>query len=109
MAGIWERVRKATSETDNRINIRLLQLELTGLALGVRTRADARLNIESELHEVLNTDELTDLNNLADLYEQGSVQSKLVFAHTVDFALNEAELGLITETEFRTILGLVTP
>lgn len=106
MAGIWERVRKAQSETDRRINVSLLETELTGVALGVRTRAEAKANIETELGLSLSAAENTDLQNMADNFETGTVQDRLVYAHKVKFCLNGAELGLIDETEFRTTLSI---
>ena len=106
MAGIWERVHTQGGESQVRVNVSLLRTELMGLALGVRTRADARVNLEAEMGEVFTAPELVDLNLLADIFETGNVEAKLVYAHKVDFALNEGELNLIDEATFRSVLGI---
>jgi phage-related protein len=106
MAGIWEIVQGDTGEGAPRLNVSLVRTELTGLALGVRTRPQAKLNLEAKLGRVLDAAETTDLNALADEFETGNIQAKLVYSAKTEFALNAAELNLIDETEFRTVLGI---
>ena len=106
MAGIWEITKGDVGEGQPRLNVSLVRTELTGLALGVRTRAQAKLNLENELGRVLSAEETTDLDALADEFEAGTIQSKLVYSAKTEFALNAAELDLIDETEFRTVLGI---
>lgn len=103
--GIWELVR-APGETDTHLNITLLRCELTGVALGVRTRADAKTNIESAIGRVLDTNETTDLNAIADNFETGTTEDRLVYQAKVELALNSAELGIINETQFRTLVSI---
>jgi hypothetical protein len=103
MAGIWEIVR---GNTDVRLNVSLLQTELMGVALGVRTRAQAQANLETELERTLDQAESDDLTLMANEYEAGNVQSKLVYNEKAKFALNAAELELIDETSFRSVLGI---
>ena len=103
MAGIWERVR---GNSDVRLNVSLLETELTGVALGVRTRAEARTSLEAEMGQPLVGDEITDLTALADQFEAGNIQAKLVYIHKVKFALNAAELELIDEATFRSVLAI---
>ena len=105
MAGLWE-LAKAPSEGQTHMNITLLRCELVGVALGVRTRADAKANIESWLGRVLDTAETTDLTAIADNFETGTVQDRLVYNTTVEMALNAAELGLVNETQFRSLVNI---
>ena len=105
MSGIWELV-KAPDETGAHMNITLLRCELTGVALGVRTRANAKTSIEAKLGRELDTAETTDLTALADNFETGTVEDRLVYNSKVEMALNASELGLINETQFRTLVGI---
>lgn len=104
MAGIWPIL--APAGEGEHLNITLLRCELTGVALGVRTRADAKANIESWLGRSLTTEEITDLNAMADNFETGTVENRLVYNSKVEMALNASELGLITESQFRTLVGI---
>ena len=104
MAGLWTVL--APNDEGEHMNITLLRCELTGVALGVRTRADAKANIESRLGRELTTEETTDLTALADNFETGTVEDRLVYNSKVEMALNAAELGLITESQFRTLVGI---
>jgi len=106
MAGIWDRVTQSGSETQIRVNVSLLRTELAGLALGVVTRADARAHIEANMGDTFTAAEVVDLNLIADAFETGSTQERLVYAHKVEFALNAGEVDVITEAVFRTVLGL---
>lgn len=111
MAGIWERVRGDVPEGWRRINVSFLRTELLLVGMGVRTRADAKTHIEGELGLSLSVDETTDLDAIADEIEAGTIQSKLVYAAKMEACLNAAELRkpgveMITETEFRTVLGI---
>ena len=105
MSGIWELV-KAPSELTQHINITLLRCELTGVALGVRTRADAKANIEARLGRTLDTAETNDLVAIADNFETGTVEDRLVYNSKVEMTLNASELGLINETQFRTLMDI---
>ena len=106
MAGIWEIVKGDVGEEGVRLNVSLLQTELMGVTLGLRTRAEAKANLEVGLQRVLSTAEATDLVAMADEYETGTIQDKLVYNEKAKFALNAAELVLINETSFRTALGI---
>lgn len=106
MAGIWDRVVGSDSpDGPARLNVSLLETEITGVILGVRTRVDAKANLETELGETLSTAEAADLIAIVDALEIGSVQAKLVEIHKLHFALNAAELQLIDETTFRSVVG----
>jgi hypothetical protein len=105
MAGIWELV-EAPGELTLHINITLLRTELTGVALGVRTRADAKANLEGQLGRSLDTAETTDLNAIADNFETGTTTDRLVYAAKVEMALNASELGIVNETQWRTLVGI---
>ena len=102
--GIWG-ILAPTSEGEH-LNVKLLRCELMGVAMGVRTRVAAKANIESWLGRSLATDETTDLNAMADNYEIGTIQDRLVYNSTVEMALNAAELGLINESQFRTLINI---
>ena len=105
MSGLWDIV-GVMNELSEHVNITLLRCELTGVAMGVRTRADAKTNIETKLGRELDTNETTDLNAVADLFETGTVQDRLVYAAKVEMTLNAAEIGLLNETQFRSLLGI---
>ena len=106
MAGLWEIVKGDAGENVNRLNVSLLQTELMGIALGLRTRSEAKANLEIGLERVLSAEEATDLTAMADVYDSGNVQAKLVYNEKTKFCLNAAELVLIDETTFRTTLGI---
>ena len=105
MSGLWD-ITGIREENAEHMNITLLRCELTGVAMGVRTRADAKANIESWLGRVLSSGETVDLNAIADNFETGTVQDRLVYAAKAEMALNAAELVLINETQFRTLLDI---
>jgi hypothetical protein len=106
MAGLWNVVKGDAGQLVKRVNITLLRCELIGVALGVRTRSAAKTNIESELGRELNTEEAVDLTAIADNFETGTVQDRLVYNTKVEMILNAAELNLINETQFRNLLGI---
>ena len=106
MSGIWERVAPNGDENQIRVNVSLLETELTGVSLGVRARADAKNAIESNMEDTLTAAELVDLNAMADIFETGSTLDRLVYAHKVKYALNSAEVNQIDEATFRTVLGI---
>jgi len=106
MAGIWEITKGDVPEGAARLNVSLLQTELMGVALGLRTRADAKANLEVGLERVLDAAEAADLTAMADEYDLGSPQVKLVYNEKTKFCLNAAELNLIDEADFRTALGI---
>jgi hypothetical protein len=106
MAGLWDITKGDAGELVRRVNVTLLRTELTGVALSVRTRADAKTNIEGQLGRELDTAETTDLNAIADIFETGTAEDRLVYAAKVEMTLNAAELNIINETEFRTLLGI---
>ena len=105
MAGIWERV-VGGAEDAQRLNVSLLRTELTGVALGIRTLAEGKAALEAELGATLNTAETTDLTAISGAIDAGTTQQRLVYAAKMEFALNAAELALIDETEFRSVLGI---
>ena len=106
MAGIWEYIHTAGDESQTRINVSLFRTALTSVALGLATRAQALAAIESALGEEIVGDALTDLNAIADLFETGTSTARLVYAATVEAALNAGELNLINEATFRTWVGI---
>lgn len=105
MAGLWNLVGDRTEMAEH-VNITLLRVELTGVALTVRTRAEAKANIENRLGRALSVDETTDLTAIADNLEIGTTTDRLVYAAKLEMILNAGELGLSNETEFRSILGI---
>jgi len=107
MSGLWDIARGSLEANIPRINVLLLRTELMGVALGLRTRAMAKINIESELGRALTLDEINDLILIANQFESGSIADRLVYNIKTEFALNAAELNLIEEEEFRTVLGIL--
>ena len=106
MAGLWDIVKGDAGEMVHRVNITLLRCELAGVALGVRTRSAAKANIEARLGRELVNDEITDLTAIADNFEIGTAQDRLVYNTKVEMTLNAAELNIINETQFRDLLGI---
>ena len=106
MAGIWDRV-VGSNDPDGprRLNVSLLETEITGVILGARSQADAKANLEAQLGESLSVDETADLVAIVAALDSGSVQSKLVDVHKLKFALNAAELQLIDEGSFRSVVS----
>lgn len=107
MAGMWEKVAEDLTATIDRVNVSLLRTELTGVSLNIRTRAEAKAAIETSIGAGdLTADQLTDLNEMAANFETGTTQDRLVYAAKFEYANNAAELGLINETEWRTVINI---
>lgn len=106
MSGIWDYVTVTGDETQRRVNVSLLRTALTGVALGLATREQAKASIEAKLGVTIAGAAATDLAALADLFETGTSAQRLVYAAKCECVLNAAELGLINETTFRTWLGI---
>jgi len=105
MSGLWDII-GIRNENAEHLAIALLRTELVGVALSVQTRTNARDHIEDWFGRVLNSGEMVDLNAIADNYETGTVEDRLVYDKKVELALNGAELTLINETQFRNILDI---
>ena len=105
MSGIWEIVKRG-GENNKRLNVSLVRTELTGVAMGLRTRAAAKANIEDRFGRELTTEETADLVAIADQFETGTVQDRIVYALKLEMTLNAAELGLVEEAGFRSVLGI---
>ena len=106
MAGMWDLVYQNFDPSFKRINIKLFRCELVGVALGVRARANAKTNIETELGRTLSTEEIADLTAIADNFETGTVEDRLVYNSKVEMACNAAELGIITESQWRALMEI---
>ena len=105
MSGLWDII-GIRNENAEHLAIALLRTELAAVALGLQTRQNARDHIEEWFGRALDANELIDLNAIADIFETGTPTDRLVYSAKVEMALNAAELTLINETQFRSILGI---
>lgn len=110
MAGLWNLV---VGTSEERINVSLLMTETMAIGLDIKTKQQAQATLEASLGRALTGSagtlgtELGDLNKIADTFLAGAVQSKLVYAHKLEWAVNAAELNLTDEATFRSVLGIV--
>ena len=107
MPGIWERVRP-TGPFEPRMPILPLKTELLGYALGHRTLDDMKTVLEETYRgENFTVEEMSDIGALASKISRGSrVSTKLEYAANLEWALMAAEIGQITEAEFRSVLEI---
>jgi len=110
MAGLWDLV---VGISEERLNVSLLMTETMAIGLDIKTKQQAQATLEASLGraftgsvDTLGT-ELGDLDEIGDIFLQGAIQSKLVYAHKLEWAVNAAELNLTDEATFRTVLGIV--
>ena len=109
MSGIWERVSKehpAGAIGINQVKAALVQ-EATGMYadIQIKDKIDARLAIKG--HPPLDAAEIADLVALAAVVAAISgADNKLVWLAQLDAMLVDAEMGLCTELEFRTQMGI---
>lgn len=107
MAGLWDIVTVTGDENQQRVNISLLRDMLTGLQFGVYTGSEARATLETSLGRSFSTDEWNDLLAInTQLGGQADKTDKLVYLHKLTLMLNSAELTLVDEAEFRSVLGI---
>lgn len=105
MAGIWELVSHANDETSNMPN-HLLDAALVLVGAGHFTGAQAIAALESVIGRSFDAAELADLTALSALVSTGSTQARLVVMEEIKAAAIAAEAGVITETQYRAVLGL---
>jgi hypothetical protein len=108
MAGIWERLRTNNVVNPDLIGVHLLESASVLNALGEFTPAQVISGVNSQLKVPLSATELVDLNNIAtQLAAQSNNTLKLVYLERIKAATLCAQLNLITEAKFRSILGIV--
>lgn len=106
MAGLWDYVTTSGGEMQKRVNVSLVYTELSLVAHGVHTAAEALAFVEAELGEALPQAARNDLSALVAAISAGAVQSRLVYGTKLQAMLNAGELGLVDETTWRTVLGI---
>jgi len=106
MSGLFELIRSDGTDVQERINVSAVRTELTGVAFSLRTGGEAKTNLETLLGRVLDTAETTDLTAISAQFNTGTVQDKLTYAAKLEYVLNGAEINLVDETEFRSVLGI---
>ena len=105
MAGIYERVKKAA--TLERCSAHLFDAALTLYGTGDFTSTQVLNAINDVLANDLAGAEVTDLTNIrAQMDAQGTTTLKLVYTAKVRAAVVAAEMGNVTDAQFRTILGI---
>ncbi len=104
MAGIWERVR---GDADDRINAHLFEAAFVFNATGTFTEQQIINALNDNLISPLTANELTDLNNItSQMSLQANNTLKLIYMEKIKSALICAEVGVINEVTFRSILNI---
>lgn len=104
MAGLWELAKQGAVEG---ISSHLMDAAMVKYATGQRTRTQIRDDLNATRETPLTVEELADLNGLADeLDARGTTQAKMVYNLTVQAEFTYAELGLVTEAQWRATLGI---
>lgn len=108
MAGIWERIKQDLPEDVERVPSHLLDIVFVLYASGtIPNRALALSKINEKLDVQLNFASQSDLNGIAQSYDdQVGLVDKLRYLLNVKAAILGAETGVLTEAEFRTLLGI---
>ena len=105
MAGIWDIVASLDSETQQRIDIGLLRMTLTAVGLNTIEYPQGREYLEQSFGREFTEEELDDLiSMLTNMFNDPTtaVQSGV----TCEFVFKLAEIRLIDEPTFRTMLGI---
>lgn len=106
MSGLFELVRNDGDDMQERINVSAIRTELTGVAFSLRTGAEAKTNLETVLGREFDAAETTDLSAISTQFNTGTTEDKLTYAAKLEYVLNGAEINLVDETEFRSVLGI---
>lgn len=104
MAGLYDII---ASGGDAKLDNHLMDAALVLVATGDVTEAAAKTALENKLGRVLTAAEDTDLSNInTELNAQPDTTAKLVYNAKVMAAGIAAENGEITDTKWRSILGI---
>lgn len=104
MAGIYERIK---STVDDRVGSHLIDAAYVFVHTGTFTNQQVINAINSTISSPLTAAETTDLNNISTaLSNAGSATNKLVYLEKIKSAFIYAELGIINEATFRSVLGI---
>lgn len=107
MAGIWDRIRDS-GEGSDRVPVFLLDVAVALYASEtIANKALILSKINEQIDVPLNFDAQSDLNGMADNFDgQPNAVSKLQYLLNIRAALLGAENDIITEAQFRTLLGI---
>ena len=104
MAGIWERIK---SDAQDRVSSHLLDAAYVFVHTGTFTNNQVVNAINGTIEIPLTVEEKTDLSNISKaLSNAGSVTNKLVYLEKIKSAFICAEIGIINEATFRSLLGI---
>ena len=105
MPGIWERVKSSAAD---RLSSHMVDAALTLYSAGNFTSQQVLDGINGQLASALAGVEVTDLSNIrAAMDAISQTANKLVYVGKVRAAFLAGEVGAITESQFRAILGIV--
>ena len=104
MAGLWERIKNTAEE---RVGVHLLEAGIVLHATNAFTKTQIRDAINTTLTTPLSVAETTDLELIVDkLDAELTTILKLVYLEKVKAWTIAAEHGVVTETQFRSALGI---
>ena len=108
MAGIWERIKQDLTADESRVSAHLLDIVFVLYASGtIPNRALALSKINEHIDVPLDFAAQSDLNGIAQAYDdQVGLADKLRYLLHVKAGIIGAETGVLTEAEFRTLLGI---
>lgn len=113
MAGIWDYVTVTGDEMQRRVNVSQLRIEIASAALGIVLEKDpktamdsAKAKLELAANIKLPADALADIDKISAKSKEGTVLDQVVYAMKLEYALTAAELRMIDETTFRSVLGI---
>lgn len=112
MAGIWERIKRDLPESVGRVEAHMLDIVFVLYASGTIPNKQLALakiaeHLERTEVEPLSFAAQSDLNSIADAYDAAvGLADKLRYLLHVKAAILGAETGVLSEAEFRNLLGI---
>lgn len=104
MSGIYERIKPTAND---RVSSHLLEASYVFKHTGTFTDVQIVNAINTTITAQLTQSEKTDLTNISTaLTNAGSVTNKLVYLEKIKAAFICAEIGVINEATFRSVLGI---
>lgn len=105
MAGIYERIKPSA---EDRVSSHLLDAAFVFIHSGNFTNQQVANAIDNTIGSPLTNEEKTDLSNIStQLVNAGNLTNKLLYLEKIKAAFMLVEMGVINETTFRSLLGIV--
>ena len=103
MAGLYDRI----TTSDDNVQVHYLVAGLKGYGTGIWTRVQVLNGINALLASPLTAAEEADYDAIADQMDvQANATAKLGYGNQIEAAMIAAEAGLLTDTSWRTALGI---